>query len=393
MNEVMVYHQCGFRDIWSIDSFLKDGAGDGLILSPINRNYDKMIQIAGNIKGHSFFDPQFYLPRSHHPALNSYDFFPNNISNGYETQDYYEFAYRSAAMCADFQDYNNFRYVVIPTISFEELPNNYLGQLKGLYTVPFLETIVTKKIEKPILLSIIVKDIQICDEQNRDALLTYLTSFPEVKGIYLIPDNKRSYKRIKDIDYLYNLMTFIDDLKNNDLEVHLGYIDIEGYILSLANPDSISMGSYENLRHFNPTKFEKKEQEKRNGPAPRLYSDVLLQWIDQRYLNSIKYDYAGFDDLFDKNKYKIIMFQPEYNWHFSKSELYKHFFISYYNQVKALPNDFDLRYDYLMEKIKKAMLLFDDIGQYVLFDSNSDGSHLGMWGSVLMKYAKYKRGV
>lgn len=393
MNEVMVFHQCGFRDSWNFDSFLNDNAGDGLILSPINEEYGKLIQKSEVIKSSSFFDPQFYLPRSIHPALNSYDFFPNNIANGYETQDYHEFAYRSAELCIDFQNDNGFRYIVIPTISFGELPINYLAQLKDLYTLPFLEKIISKKIVKPILLSIIVKDIQINDAHFRDELLTYLTSFTEISGIYLIPDNKRTYKRIKDIDYLYNLMTFIDTLKNNGLEVHLGYTDIEGYILSLASPDSISMGAYENLRRYDPTKFDKKEEKKMNGPSPRLYSNKLLQWIDQRYLNSIKSDFDRFDELFDKNKYKVIMFQPEYNWHFTKPELYKHFFISYYNQIKALPNSFDSRYEYLMEKIKQAMGVFDEISQYVLLDSNSDGSHLSMWGSALKKFVNYKRGV
>jgi hypothetical protein len=29
----------------------------------------------------------------------------------------------------------------------------------------------------------------------------------------------------------------------------------------------------------------------------------------------------------------------------------------------------------------------------ILLDSNSDGSHLGFWGTAVNRYAKYKRGV
>jgi len=399
MDRVLLYHQCGFRDVWNFDSFVNDKVGDGLIISPINMDVSKVNKLPKAVKQKSFFDPQFYLPKSSHKALNSYDFFPNSIAGGYQTIDYDEYALESAKSCVEYQVQNDFKYIIIPTVFFNELPNNYIEQLKELYILPFLNAITSLNVKKPILLSIIVKDIQLNDSEYRDNLLSLLTTFREIGGIYLIPYYRTTSKRIKDVDYLLNFMTFIDILKSNDLEVHIGYTDIDAYILTLTDVNSITIGSYENLRNFansiNSHRFETKEENKvMNGPTPRIYSSKLLQWVDHRYLSSLSSDYSRSIELFDDTEYKAIMFQTGYKWHFTKSELYKHYFLSFSGQINSLPNSFDERYNYIMKDIKRAMDYFEEIKDSgILLDSNSDGSHLGFWGTAVNRYKKYKRGV
>jgi hypothetical protein len=399
MKSVLLYHQCGFREVWNFDSFARDGVGEGLIISPINMEAHKVNRLPKSIKQCSFFDPQFYLPKSSHKALNSYEFFPNNIADGYKTANYDEYASQSARICVDYQVQNDFKYVIIPTVFFDELPNNYIAQLKELYILPFLNAISTIGVKKPTLLSIIIKDIQLNDSDYRDDLLNLLTSYSEIDGIYLIPYYKTTSKRIKDVDFLLNLMTFIDVLRANDLEVHVGYTDIEAYILTIADVTSITVGSYENLRNFATSisshRFVTKEENKgMNSPTPRIYSSKLLQWVDHRYLSSLQSDYTKSNELFDDTEYKVTMFEPGYNWHFMKPELYKHYFLSFSRQIKSLPNSFDERYNYIMHSIKNAMHYFGDIRDCgILLDSNSDDSHLGFWGTAVNRFVKYKRGV
>lgn len=398
MDNVLIYHQCGFREVWNFDCFWKDKVGEGFIISPINMDASKVNKLPSVVKQTSFFDPQFYLPKSSHKALNSYEFFPNSIAGGYQTVDYEEYATQSAKGCVEYQIQNNFKYVIIPTVFYEELPNNYISQLRELYILPFLNAISNLKAKKPVLLSIIIKDIQLNDNEYRDDLLSLLTSFTEIDGIYLIPYYRSTSKRIKDVDYLLNLMTFIDVLKSNDLEVHIGYTDIEAYILTIADVNSITIGSYENLRNFsmsiNSHRFETKEAKVMSGPTPRIYSSKLLQWIDHRYLSSLEADYSENDQLFDDTEYKVTMFEPGYKWHFSKSELYKHYFLSFSRQINSLPNSLDKRYNHIMQNINNAMDYFEGIKDCgILLDSNSDGSHLGLWGTAVNRYAKYKRGV
>jgi hypothetical protein len=398
MNKISVYHLCGHNDIWNCSSLENDKVGHGLILSPTNKTESKIYAIKKVTKEKSFFDPQFYLPRSQHKSLNSFSFFPNNISGGYQTIEYEKVASESARLCVEFQVNNGFQYIVIPTLFYDEFPVNYIHQLKELYTIPFLNAISINNKKKPILLSIIVKDSQLELGELRDNLLNYLTSYQEIEGVFLIPYYKSTSKRIKNIDYLYNLMTFIDILKANDLKVHLAYTDIEAYILSLANIDSVTLGSYENLRNFHSCisseRFEKHEEKKKmSPPTPRIYSSKLFQWIDYRYIKSIEAVYPQSSELFRNTPYKVTMFQPEYNWHFTKPELYKHYFMSFSEQINNLPDIFDLRYTHIIKSIMDAINCYHEISEAgVLLDENSDGSHLQYWATALNRYYKYKRG-
>jgi len=92
-------------------------------------------------------------------------------------------------------------------------------------------------------------------------------------------------------------------------------------LYSLANPNSISMGSYENLRRFNVKRFETQENKEQRGPIPRIYIPKLFQWIDYGYIYSLKELYDKFDLIIDKNKYQIEMFDATFNWHFSKPQI------------------------------------------------------------------------
>jgi len=72
------------------------------------------------------------------------------------------------------------------------------------------------------------------------------------------------------------------------------------------------------------------------GPAPRLYFSQCLQWIDcqlSRGLSDVELSEAAISD---QNKYNTRYFSPPTNWHFTKSEPYKHHFISFPTQLRKL---------------------------------------------------------
>lgn len=393
MEKVGVYHQCGHNEKWNIESFLYDKVGNGMIISPVNMKKEKIVALEKDVKQNCFFDPQFYLPKSINEKLNAYEFFPNNISDGYVTVDYDEFAYKSAKLCIDFQMKNGFKYIIIPCVYFEDLTINYLDTQRELYINPFLEELNKINNKKPVLLSVIIKDIQLKDDDYKYDLLNFITSFSGIDGIYLIPQHKETYKRVRDIEYIYNLMVFIDILRNNSLFVHVGYVDIEGYLLTLAGVNSLSIGAYENVRGFAIDKFSGEKSSKRQGPTPRIYSSKLFQWIDFNYLTAMKRLYPGYENLFDDTPYKVIMFQPEFNWHFTKPEIYKHYFISYGNQIKSLPSEYNNRYNSIVSNIESAMRYFTDIqNKRIYLNDNSNGEHLSLWLTAINMFDNYKKG-
>ncbi len=386
-----VYHQLGFRYNWNIDS-LNNGVGDGVIFSPVNIEAEKIQRETLSLRQSSFLDPQVYLLSDAKPTLTSYPYYPGNIKIDFNTDDLTEYNKRLAELCINFQLECDFQYVVIPNRYYEEMPSKFYELSLENFVYPFLEYKNLKGIDKPFLLSIIVKQVMIEDENKRNELLNWLTGLPEIVGVYVIFENRFTSKQIKDFEYLKNVLAFIQVLKNNEMEVHIGYSNTESFVYSAAMPDSITIGSYENLRSFKISRFENSENGGMRGPNARLYSSRLLQWVDYNYIQAMKSLVANYLDFFDDSEYKPLMFdlgadrEKDYKWHFTKPEPYKHYFKIYTEQVKALPNDQQSRIDSLLSQIDSALSNFSVIKRTVRLDENSDDSHLAIWLNALQAF-------
>lgn len=382
-----VYHQTGFRDNWNRESYLK-GIGDGLIYSPVNIDADKLLGIDRSLKISSFLDPQLYLLAEAKGNLHTYPYFPGNLKPDFSTPDLDNSNLQIAKLCIDYQLDNEFEYLVIPTRYNEDNPTSYFLQSTEFFVLPFCEYVRDNKIEKKILLSVIVKSIMLSDKEKRDEVLNWITSHQQVDGVYLIFENNFSYKQIKDFDFLLNALQFIRILKENKMEVHIGYTNTEAILYSIAMPDSITIGSYENLRSFGIKRFQEIESSPMRSPNARLYSSKLFQWIDYQYIEAMKSLLHSYESFFDDSELKPLMFKSEFKWHFAKPEPYKHYFYVFYNQIKALPKEQDLRIEKLEKDIKTAINLFENIEKFVLLDDNSNGSHLPTWINVINAYKK-----
>jgi hypothetical protein len=377
-----IYHQTGFREIWNIDCF-KDGVGDGVIYSPVNLKSDKLLKLPKSLKESSFLDPQLYLlnvPRSY---LGTHPYFPGNITPTFETQDLDENDKKIAKLVVDYQVDNGFEYLVIPTRHYEDNPTTFYIQSTQYFITPFCDYIQSNPVDKKILLSVIVKNIMLVDKAKFHECLNWITSHQKIDGVYLIFENNFTSKQIKDFDFLLNALNFITILKKNGLEVHIGYCNTEALLYSIAMPDSITIGSYENLRSFGIHRFKPTDNKKQKQPNARLYSSKLLQWIDYTYIQAIRSSLPDYETYFDESKYLPLMFDPTYKWHFAKSELYKHYFTIFSSQIKDLPSSKEDRILAVKGLIKTAENNFKIIENVVLLDDDSDGSHLKTWQNVI----------
>jgi len=384
-----VYHQTGHNIKWNIDSF-NEGVGDGIIFSPINIDADKLLnKIDSKVKAKSFLDPQLYLLNQAKGSIETYPYFPGNLKSDFSTPDLDNDSVVLAKLCVDYQLENNFNYLIIPTKYNEENPTNYLIQCTEYFVLPFCDYIKEIKSNKKVILSVIIKGIMLTDEEKRDEVLNWITGHQNIDGVYLIFENNFTSKQIKDFDYLFNALKLIKILKYNQLEVHLGYGNTEALLYSIAMPDSVSIGSYENLRSFGIRRFQETENGPMRSPNARLYSSKLLQWVDYGYIQSMKKLVDNYSEYFDESTYNpLTNFKPDYNWQFKKTGPYKHYFYVFNNQIKSLPNDQESRIENLKITIKKALSLFKEIENEVLLDENSDGSHLSTWFNVINAFQK-----
>ncbi|WKL46869.1 hypothetical protein Q1W71_18135 [Flavobacterium pectinovorum] len=382
-----IYHQTGFRYNWNIESFEK-GVGDGLIFSPINIDSDKLISFKENVKQVSFLDPQLYLLNEAKGSLDTYPYFPGNLKPDFSTPDLDNSHNELAKLCVDYQRENNFEYLVIPTRYHSDNPTNYFIDSTDFFVEPFCDYLKEIKNSKKVLLSVIIKTIMLTDDEKKNEVLNWITSHQNIDGVYIIFENNFTSKQIKDFDYLFNVLKFIKILKMNQLEVHIGYCNTEALLYSIAMPDSITIGSYENLRSFGIKRFQDLENGPMRGPNARLYSSYLLQWVDYVYIQAMEKLIANYEDFFDDSEFKPLMFKPDFKWHFAKAEPYRHYFYVFNKQIRDLPELQSDRIFYIKEMIKEALKLFNIIENNVLLDNDSDGSHLSTWFNVINAFEK-----
>ncbi|TKJ43759.1 hypothetical protein CEE36_03470 [candidate division TA06 bacterium B3_TA06] len=395
-----IYHQLGHNAVWNFESLEEDGTGEGFIISPRHIPQSKVESLDHHEKARAIFDPQFFLPRVPLGKLSTYDFFPHQVVESvFDTSDYEgEPAERSADSCVDFQRMNNFRYIVIPTRYMSGMPTDFQEQQTALFVGPFLDAVEGHGVseEKEILLQLVLNSDMVKDEQYSADILNWVTGIPRIKGVYLIVECIPRSKQIKDIDFLYSLLKFVDKLSQhpNKLEVILGYLNTESLVLSLASPSIITIGSYENTRMFNIANFSLPEPRPR-GPTPRLYVTKLLQLIDYNYIGAIRRVLGDSSDIFDENRYQAIMFDPDYRWWFTKPEPYKHYFLEFSRQLRTIRSVRERkRYELVSSMMRSAIGLYSELRDSgIIFDSESDGSHIAAWLTAANLFAKDKNWV
>lgn len=384
-----IYHQCGHYMRWNIDSFQSDQVGDGLIISPLNCKAERVEALPVGIRRCSIFDPQFYLPKSQKGKLATYPFFPATRCEGLATSDLEKIMEHCAEECVRFQVDSDFEYVVIPTRYLDALPSNYLQQLDEQIVNPFLEAVRAVGSDKPVLLTVIAKAIQVTDSDQRDALLNWITGKDDIDGVYLILENARLTKQIKDADFLAGALKIIHALKLNDLRVVVGYNSTEGILYSIAGPDAVAMGCFENLRAFSSRRFDTTRIHSRS-PQPRLYSPKLLQWIEYAYIEALRERYSGWESLFGESPYTSLMFRPDFAWNSRRPELYRHYFFVFSDQVRTLADPLSERQRQVEAMVDEALGFFDTIQQAGIYpDEDSDGSHLPPWIGAMENYNRH----
>lgn len=116
----------------------------------------------------------------------------------------------------------------------------------------------------------------------------------------------------------------------------------------------------------------------------------LLQSIDHDYLGALEQGMPDYETLLSGNRYEIEMFEPTFQWHFTKPALYKHYFQVFGKQLQTIreipsgPN----RYEYVLSLITAARALFDAIEKAgILLGDDSNGAHLASWATTCNVYA------
>lgn len=387
---ISIYHQCGHNTNWNIESFSDDKCGDGLILSPVHQQMSKIEHLDEEIKERSLFDPQYYLPNSQKSKLKSYPFFPETISDGFSTRDFVLVSLMSAQQCIDFQMAQDFEKIIIPARYFDQLDPDYTDKQEEYTVRPFLNAITEAKVKKPIFLTLPLTSHMIENKTYQTKILNWVTSFPEINGIYAIAALERDTKQIQSKSFLISYMDFLTDLRNADLQIIIGYSNTESLLYSLIDDCILSFGTFENTRLFSVDKFVVMDEERR-GPKARIYIPKLLNWIQFDQAKQIMVDAPEiWGEIYQPTEYGDRALKAATEPTFNQPGLYKHHFICFYEQINELKKlGVVNRYNKLRTWIKEAIELYDRIKEIPIdLEKHGDDRHLQPWLDCINHYFK-----
>lgn len=376
-----IYHQLGHNFGWNLESFYEDETGDGLIIAPRFMERSMIEGYASSLKSRCLFDPQFFKPHIPKNKLSTYEFFPEILANGFETSDYVEkWADKAARSCVTWQADNDFGYIVIPHRYEDSTPSDFIRHQEDFFVAPFLRAIKEQCVSKKVVLQLVANQHMLLDTVFRNDLLNWLTGREGIHGVYLIVEVPKRTKQLKDIKLLCALLTFIDILRSNSLEVLVGYTNTEAFLLAIADVTAVTLGSYETMRIFDIRSFEPARGSVKS-PSARIYTSRLLHWIDQNYVDPINDSYGGSGSFFDQTEYQAEMFRPTFQWHFQKPELYKHYFMVFSQQLRQLSNLSGRdRWQIVCKQIDDARKEAEELERRgIALDMESSPSHLGPW--------------
>jgi hypothetical protein len=273
---------------------------------------------------------------------------------------------------------------VAPTRFVDGMPSNYIENQTLFFVDPFVKAYKELGRKKPLLLQIILTDQMLKDRSYTEDVLNWVTGIDQIEGVYLIYKHDRARKQVQDIDFILSVDFFVRSLKKSGMVVVMGYMNTESVPLMCAEPDIMTFGSYENLRMFSTLSFEEPNTDRQpHGPNARVYVARLLQWVEHEYLGAIKREINNLEGFIDDNAYRAAMFEPTFKWHFSKSEPYMHYFVSFSDQFRRLSSvNGDERVQLVKIECKNAIDQYAML-ENVVFDSDSGGRHLTSWLTFL----------
>lgn len=388
---ITLYHQVGHNSNWNLESLQDDKCGNGLILSPVHQNLESIKKLPTEVRNRSLFDPQYYLPNSQKAKLNSYEFFPENLSGGFSTVSFSAIARESAKRCIDFQISQDFSGIVIPARHFAEMDPDYTARQASYTVEPFIREIAATGTNKKIWLTLPLTSAMILHAGYRTEILNWVTSYPEIDGVYVIIENERETKQIQSYEYLSAHLDFLTELSNADLKVIAGHCNTEALLFTLVDGCAITFGSFENTRMFSIDKFVSSIEERR-GPKARIYISGLLNWI-QFFQAKIIFQEAPdiWTKIYDPHGHGDSALRSPTEPYFNQPALYKHHFLCIENQVRKLevgtPTE---RYELLREWLNEAIDFNEELKKrHFDLERHGRGDHLQPWLEVINSY--YRR--
>lgn len=379
---LQLLHQVGHNSNWNVESFQQDHCGEGLVLSPLHQNMTAVEKLSPSTRAVSIFDPQFYLPSSQKPKLQTYPFFPGAVDGGFQTSTFTAHVAGVAEACVEFQEQMGFRTIVVPTRFLSELYTDFVDRQRQFTVDAFMEAAGSKEV----CLSIAVTAAMIEDHGFRTRILNWITSYPNVSEIYLMYQHSRDAKQIQDASFLTACVSFFGEIVGSGLKLTIGYTNVEGLLFATQLDLTITMGSFENTRIFSVDKFLESEGERR-GPKARIYLAGLLNWVQFQDAKTIQTRAPEvWRNVYQPTEWADSALSLAVEPTFNQPQLYKHFFKNFHDHIDALkPLSLPERRLDLLQRLRVARTSYSQLASSgIELEKHGRGGHIEAWLKAVM---------
>lgn len=370
---------------------------DGVILSPRDEKIENLNSLKEELEqnyptSEIFFDPQFYYATYIDGAsknLDSLNYYPGTItlSNLRSLRN----VNRYVSNCLLFQHEFGLNTLVSPTILIPSFADRYAQISLSMAEESISEA---KKLEKPLLISLVFNESALNDSRSVNEFLNELTML-DTEGFYIIVvrNNTNYDQKFDEVTPLLNLLTMIYSLGEiNEYKVIMGYSDIVGLLYLAVGAYGISNGWHNSLRKF--TIQQRILRPSGGRPARERYTSLpLLNSILVSELDSIAKIIPAYngnlEDYLSQTPYEHRILSgssPSDGWSRAISHLQHWAALKQgINNIKDL--DISDRLEKIIKQINQAKALYSILESMgVQFDPSSSSHHLDNWDAALKQF-------
>jgi len=274
--ELFLQYGFGMKQM-SMDLINAWGQGT-VILSPRDIKPNRIEQIGIGFKevnGKVLLDPQFYLPRSDHRCLTSYDYWPRDYdTQGFSNANRKRMLQSLVALNNKIGSYA----LIVPGERASEINELWLDSQKSLLDAAMDST------NLPLIATICLSSEVVRSNEQINSLMELLET-QKVFGYYFVFEHPENSYLVNDPQWLSNSLDLAAALRRKGIEVIMGYSNQQQLIMACAGVSAISSGTWMNVRSFFPEKFRTTyaDEIKRRAVwyyCPQALSEYRLSYVD-----------------------------------------------------------------------------------------------------------------
>lgn len=272
-----VYHQMGHQSDNLVDAEELNGYG-GVILSPVNYTRPKVEDFIREHQARTdlevIFDPQLYYPRTLKEKLRSWAYFPDD----YETVDFSTFmGWRGVTEdLAKTARELSVHGVCSPAVAPRVYSDEYFS-LTTQITEMLCNAVANSDVS---VLQTVLIDLSTLADYERVLSIASIIAQSSAKRFYLVfvASEPSPRRELTDTEELKGAMLLINELKNNEFEVLVGFTCSDVLLWKSAGAASCATGKFWNTRRFNPGRWGE-DTDAGNGHVAYLMEEGLIAFL------------------------------------------------------------------------------------------------------------------